>query len=502
MICAFYQFLCILNVLHLPICNNFTPYFSFDLFYMNNKVFLILGLLCCIYATVTFTSGCAQIGAPTGGPRDTLVPILLKANPEKDKLNFTGNKITLSFNEYIEIDNLQENLLVSPSPKNNPVINSNLKTITIKLKDTLRPNTTYSINFGNAIKDINEGNVLKNYTYTFSTGNHIDSLTLEGKVQMAETGKIDSTLLVFLYKDAPDSAVQNRKPDYISRVNGEGRFSFSHLPAASFKIYALKDGDGGKTYNAKTEPFAFYDNDINTASVNAPVNLFAFAEKKPEAKTQDAAKSSADKKKGAAEKKLRYTIANGSKKQDLLESFDINFSSPLKKFDSLNIILSDTNYKPIAGTRIRIDSSRTKINILPTWQPETDYRLIVMKDAIADSLGNTLEKTDTIFFQSKKIADYGTVVLRFKNIDLAKHPVLLFLEGESVKATFPVTSTEWSNKMFIPGDYGIRILYDENNNGTWDPGSYTDKKQPEKAISLPQKLSVRADWDNERDIVL
>jgi hypothetical protein len=125
-----------------------------------------------------------------------------------------------------------------------------------------------------------------------------------------------------------------------------------------------------------------------------------------------------------------------------------------------------------------------------------------MKEAIDDSSGNTLEKTDTILFQTKKIADYGTVVLRFKNLDLDKHPVLQFLEGESIKSTFPVTSAEWSNKMFLPGEYGIRILYDENNNGTWDPGSYTDKKQPEKAIILPQKLSVKADWDNERDIVL
>ncbi len=114
----------------------------------------------------------------------------------------------------------------------------------------------------------------------------------------------------------------------------------------------------------------------------------------------------------------------------------------------------------------------------------------------------TLSKSDTIRFRSKEKTNYGNLVLRFKNYDAAKHPVLQFFQGEQMVKSIPVTTTTWSDKLFEPGEYEVRILYDENNNGKWDPGSYNDKRQPEKAITLPKRISVRADWDNEKDIEL
>jgi hypothetical protein len=94
------------------------------------------------------------------------------------------------------------------------------------------------------------------------------------------------------------------------------------------------------------------------------------------------------------------------------------------------------------------------------------------------------------------------VVLRFSNLDLAKHPVLQFVQGEEIKKSYPLTTMEWSNKFVSPGEYDIRILFDDNNNGKWDHGDYSKKLQPEKAITLTLKLAVRANWDNERDIKL
>ncbi len=443
---------------------------------------------------ITFNTGCAQIGAPTGGPRDSLAPVLVKAVPEEEKLNFTGNKITLTFNEYIDLRELQNNLLVSPVQKSNPVINFNLKTVTIKFRDTLLPNTTYSVNFGNALRDNNEGNILKNFAYTFSTGPTIDSLELNGKVQLAETGKIDSTLLVMIYRDAPDSAVQNRKPDYITRLSGDGSFRFYHLPGGDFKIYALKDGDGGKTYNSPSEIFAFNDTTVNPAEPAAPVILYAYAAEKKKDNTAPAPKQ-------AAEKKLRYGVNLSQGYQDLLLPFEIGFNNSLKKIDSLQMVLRDTNYNPIPNTSLTIDSTRKTISIRTKWQPEAGYIFILPKEAIEDSSGNLLSKSDTLRFFTKAETDYGRVLLRFKNLDVTKNPVIQFIKGESVIA-YPITSAEWSNKMFAPGEYEIRILYDSNGNGIWDPGNYLKKLQPEKAISLPNKIGVRADWDNERDISL
>jgi hypothetical protein len=111
--------------------------------------------------------GCAQMGAPTGGTKDTLPPRLVKALPEENKVQFIGNKIVFSFDEYIDLQDVPANVLVSPLTKINPQIEAKLKTVTVKFKDSLLPSTTYSINFGDAIKDVNEGNPFKNFTYIF-----------------------------------------------------------------------------------------------------------------------------------------------------------------------------------------------------------------------------------------------------------------------------------------------------------------------------------------------
>lgn len=466
---------------------------------MNKNILVFLAGIIGSYILLTLNFGCAQISAPTGGAKDTLPPRLVKATPEMNTLNFKGNKISFLFNEYIEVQDLQNNLIISPLQKKLPTINSNLKSITVKFKDSLLPNTTYSIHFGNAIKDVHEGNVLKNFTYVFSTGNIIDSLTLEGNVILAESGKTDSTLLVMLYRNTSDSAVLKTKPDYMTKLDGRGNFKFYNLPEADFNIYALKDGDGGKTYNSKTEIFAFDDSVINSLQNKAPILLYAFAEEKLSNNKTTVLKQ-------IPEKKLKYTsnLSDGreGKIQDLLQTLDLTFNNPLKRFDSLKTILADTNYKSFVNYTLTLDSTRKIVSLSTTWKPGSDYYLILPGEIAEDSVGNILTKSDTIRFQTKKTTDYGTLLLRFSNIELPKHPVLQFLEGDVIKFSYPVVSTEWSNKLFPPGEYFIRILYDLNNNGVWDPGNYSKKLQPEKALLLPQKITVRPDWDNERDIKL
>ena len=114
--------------------------------------------------------------------------------------------------------------------KNNPLIEYKLKNVTIKLKDSLEANTTYTINFGKSIRDVNEGNEAKNFTYTFSTGNSIDSNTLSGKIILAEDGKIDSTLIAILHRNTNDTAIYKTKPRYIAKLKGDGSFTFKNLP--------------------------------------------------------------------------------------------------------------------------------------------------------------------------------------------------------------------------------------------------------------------------------
>lgn len=458
---------------------------------------ILRNILYCFF-TVSFCyiiaitgNGCAQIGSIPGGARDSLPPRLISSTPKQPAVNVKDNRISLTFDEYIELQELQNNLIISPYPKKAPEISSRLKTVSVKLKDSLLPNTTYSIQFGGSIRDVNENNPAKGFTYVFSTGSYIDSFKLSGKLVMAETGKPDSTLLILLYRDATDSSVEKQKPNYISFINGDGSFEFKNLPAGNFSVYALKDGDGGKTYNSKTEIFGFIDSTVTVSEKTAPVTLYAYAEEK-----KDKAKPVAPPK--SAVKKLRYT-AGITGALDIRKNLEITFSNKLKLADSTKLVLTDTNYKPLPVS-FSIDSNLLVVK--SKWAEDFDYRLIIQKDAVRDIADSSLSRTDTLRFKTKTAADYGNVTLRFNKIDSATHLVLQFIQNDQVAETFPLTGREWKYKLFPPGEYEIRVLYDSNNNGKWDPGSYSKKKQPEKVVSLPKKFSVKENWDNESDINL
>jgi hypothetical protein len=217
---------------------------------------------------------------PSGGDRDSLPPLLLKVSPPDSSKAFSTRTITFTFDEYIDQpQDFYKELLVSPNYSTPPTYDIKLRTLKITIKDTLEPNTTYYYNFGSAIKDVNEGNVLHNFSYIFTTGNTFDTLQLSGKVILAETGGIDSTLIVMLHRSGADSAVAKENPRYITRLDGKGNFRFQYLPAGTFYLYALKDEGGSKRYFGKSL-FAFADSAIEIKPGAVPVTLYAFEEKK------------------------------------------------------------------------------------------------------------------------------------------------------------------------------------------------------------------------------
>lgn len=455
------------------------------------RVLVVFFLAIALWQLQINISGCAQIIAPTGGPRDTLPPKLLNANPKLEATNFKGNRITLTFDEYVQIQDLQQNLLVSPTPKNNPYIDYKLKTVTIKLRDTLEPNTTYTINLGNSIRDINENNAIKDFRYVFSTGSTIDSLTFSGKVEVAETGKIDSTLIVLLYKNLADSAVLKLKPKYIARVAGDGSFRFQNLSEGIYKVYALKDDDGSRTYNPKAEMFAFADTAIQVNGNTSPITLYAYFEQKEKPKTAT-----------AADKKLRYTTKVTSEKQDVLSDLVIDFNKPLKNVDKQKIFLTDTLNNVLKDVAVTTDSTNRSVIIKNKWKQDETYKLVIAKDFATDTTGIALTKTDTIRFKAKGESDYGIVKLKFINFDKNKNPVLEFIQNDEVRYSYPLTADTWNLSLFNPGEYEMRILFDSNKNGKWDAGNFEKKIQPERAYSISKRLSVRENFENDADIEL
>ncbi len=459
-------------------------------------VTFFLAVCSLVYLLSILGSSCAQIISPTGGPRDTIPPVLQSANPPNGTVNFKGNRITLNYDEYVQLDKLQENLLVSPTPKITPNIDWKLKTVTIKIRDTLEPNTTYSFNMGNSIQDINEGNPVKNFTYVFSTGSYIDSLQFSGNVILAQTGKPDSTLIVLLYNDLDDSAVYKHKPKYITRLNPSGNFKFKNLAGGIYHVFALKDESGQKVYSSKTELFAFADSTVQVNGKTDSVKLLAYAEEK------EIPKKSLVTSQATADKKLKYSTSITNGRQDLLTPLTVTFNRKLKNFDSLKIKLTDTLLNPFKPILVSIDSTRKNIIIENKWLDNADYKLIIPKDFATDTLGTALLKSDTIRFKTKKEGDYGSIKITFKNLEKFKHPVLQFVVNNELVNSYPLTSSQWIDKLFNPGDYELRILEDTNQNGIWDAGNYHLKIQPEKVYSIPQKLNIRNDWDNERDIIL
>jgi len=207
---------------------------------------------------------CANVIAPTGGPKDITPPRVVKSVPANHSANFKGNQFSITFDEYIKLDKITQQLLVSPPMAKNPDFRLKGKTLTIRFKEALKSNTTYSVFFGDAIQDITEGNALHNYTYVFSTGSSVDSLSMRGQVVYADNLKPADSIFVMLYKNDNDTIPFDSlpllvKPFYLSKTNKKGNFMFSGLADTSYLIFALKDENYSLTFDQPTEKIAFLD---------------------------------------------------------------------------------------------------------------------------------------------------------------------------------------------------------------------------------------------------
>lgn len=222
---------------------------------MSARFFLILTL--CF-----FVSACAKISAPSGGPRDRQPPVAIKSLPAYGALNFKGNKIAITFDEYVVLDNITEKFMVSPPLKKKPRVFIKGKNVEVEFYEQLKDSTTYTLYFQDAIKDINEGNVIQNYQFVFSTGAVIDSLSVTGNVFNAFNLNIPDKALAVMYRELADSAVKKHLPEYISRVDLEGYFRIDNVRPGKYRLYALKDIDNSKNFNLKDEEFAFLNDPI------------------------------------------------------------------------------------------------------------------------------------------------------------------------------------------------------------------------------------------------
>jgi uncharacterized protein (DUF2141 family) len=232
-------------------------------------ILIAVGLL----LTAFLAQRCANAVAPTGGPKDNTPPKVVEAVPENHSVGFNGKKIEITFDEYITLDNASQNVLISPPLSEKPDIKLKNKTVVIKFKETLTPNTTYTINFGPSIKDLHEGNPFKDYVYSFSTGDHIDTLAIAGKVLKADDKKPAEEVYVGLYaadRDNLDSLPMTVAPNYITKTDKEGRFSLNGLADKKYLVFALKDVNANLYYDLPNEEVAYLDTLVQASCLQKP----------------------------------------------------------------------------------------------------------------------------------------------------------------------------------------------------------------------------------------
>ena len=204
-------------------------------------------------------SSCASIGNPSGGPRDEDPPVFIGANPGQGAVNFSGNKAVLYFDELVNVKDAFNKVVVSPPGATTPRVSSLGRRVTVEFRDTLLPNTTYTVDFGDAIVDNNEGNALTDFMYTFSTGPELDSLTISGMVLAAEDLEPQKGIYVGLHSNLDNSAFKESRFERIAKTDDKGRFVIGGLAPGTYRVFALDDRDGDLKWSSPEETLAFYD---------------------------------------------------------------------------------------------------------------------------------------------------------------------------------------------------------------------------------------------------
>lgn len=515
-----------------------------------------------IFLILLFAS-CAKRGSITGGAKDTIAPVLTASFPKNFSTNFKGKEIKLVFDEYVKLKNLNKQLIVSPPFDKQPEVlplNAS-KVLTIKIKDTLLPNTTYSFNFGQSIEDNNEGNPYQQFKYVFSTGSYIDSLSINVKVKDALEKKTDNFVSVMLYEineKFNDSTIYKESPRYVTNtLDSLEVVKIENIKAGKYLLVALKD-NGNNKFNPKLDKIGFQKHYISVPNDTIfEVELFKEVLPFKAIKPAQASKNRLLMGYEGQPKDVKITVKNGSaimpsivtqmpkkdslqiwfkpikadslyvsvqkesykkeftvkikdQKKDTLsispeysgnlplrEKFALNSSIPLVKFDKSKISVRNKDSLAV-DFNTEYDDFNQKLYLDFKRDELEKYQIRLLPGALTDFYENV---SDTINYSvaTRNSSDYGNLKVILENVK--KFPVIIELTDKDgkVKAT---EYTENNNVVeFIalePNKYTLRIIYDDNKNGFWDTGSFMEKRQTEEVIYFPKEIDVRSNWDVEQ----
>ena len=511
--------------------------------------------------TLIIVFSCAKRGTITGGSKDTLAPVMIQSLPQNFSTNFNGKSVKLKFNEYVKLKDINKQLIVSPPMKNQLEILPQLATkeLTIKIKDTLLPNTTYSFNFGNSIQDNNENNPLKQYKYVFSTGKYLDSLFLNVKTKDAINRKVDNFVSIMLYEvndKYTDSVVFKQVPRYITNTLDSLKLvKLENLKQGKYRLIAIKDVNGNNKFDPNTDKIGFQNKFVKIPN-DTLYELELFKQEVPfkaknssqlsgnkliigyEGKAKDL-KISVKKDKQTIPfivtqfpKKDSLVVWVKAQKNDSLvvlvskNKYEKQFSYKFKnqKKDTLRFTAVQTDVLPLrdkftinATTPLsKFDNSKMillnkdsvsikftteyddlnqELKFNFTKEPLEKYKLKIFPGAITDFFD---KKNDTLIyrFSTKNTSDYGNLRVELENVN--RFPVIVEITDKDGK----IITSEYSDKKNVvnfdliePEIVTLRLIYDDNKNKVWDSGNFIELRQAEEVIYFSKQVDVRANWD-------
>ncbi|WP_291115004.1 Ig-like domain-containing protein [Flavobacterium sp. UBA6135] len=511
-------------------------------------------------------TGCAKRGFITGGLKDTISPVLKISDPKNYSTHFDAKEIKLHFDEYIKLKDVNKQLIVSPLMKHAPTISPSFasKTITIKINDTLLPNTTYSLNFGKSIQDNNEGNPYQQFKYVFSTGSYIDSLTVVGSIKDAFYPNPDNFVSIHLYEYNEkfyDSIIYKENPRYITNtLDSASTFKLENLKEGKYILVALKDNNNNYKFDPKNDKIAFFSEPI-TVPENSFYEMELFQEELP-FKAIRATQASGNKLIVGHEgkpKNVAVKLFNGTTELDTkiskVEGKDsLQIWYPMQKTDSLKLQLKSKNYEkdfmvklknmkvdtlsvglqPTGSVNFRDTLSLKTSTPLSKWdetkielrnkdsilipvttkynaekqflqllfkkEERENYKLTLLPNAVTDMFEKTNDSM-SFKFNTRNISDYGNLTLKI--VGAKSYPIIVQLtdnKGKTLAESYATNSDNVNFDLLQPNKFTVRIIYDNNKNGIWDTGSYLEKRQTEEVYYYPTSIEVRSNWDVEQTI--
>ena len=518
-----------------------------------------------IVIPLLWLGACANPVPPSGGEKDETPPSLMAALSTPNlRTNFTDREFVLTFDEWIKLDNVHKELIISPPLQFKPEIIHRGKTVKVNLheEERLLDNTTYTFQFGESIKDLNEGNAADALKFVFSTGDIIDSLTLSGTITDVLTNEAVEDMKVMLYSDLRDSIPLLERPVYVARTNTSGVFSFSNLRSDTFRLIAISDENFNYKYDPGKEGVAFLDSVVFLNKNTSSLSMIRFEEPDrlsliekvfnrdrikltfsrtvdtsllivPEAVVQltewyadstiiwlkrtidsmvvqinqsthlDTIILRKDRKASRDTSSMLLSKKYKAFAPNLpTDSLLILFNKPIIEVNSdLITIMADSASLKI--DTLRFDHRRLQTNV--NWRPGASHRMVFLPGAVTGINGKANSDTLTALFKVPESESLGTINFTRDSIILT-YPRLVHLYGKDQLIRKMVFERGMASPSIIvrglrPGKYEIEIIHDLNANGKWDTGDYMEKRQPEpryRKILEP----LRENWDLKIELEL